>query len=81
MFMEFFQAIKPELKFAIDSINHGEFPFWNPYVGTGQPLAADSTQNLFSPTILSYFFPVEFWDIAILSGMWLAGFFYIFIFT
>ena len=70
-----FQAIKPELKFAIDSINHGEFPFWNPYVGTGQPLAADSTQNLFSPTILSYFLPVEFWDIAILSGMWLAGFF------
>ena len=70
-----FQAVKPELKFAIDSINHGEFPFWNPYVGVGQPLAADTTQNLFSPTTLGYFLPVEFWDVVILFTIWLAGFF------
>jgi len=70
-----FQATKPELKFAIDSISHGEFPFWNPYVGVGQPLAADTTQNLFSPIAPSYFLPVEFWDVVILLTIWLAGFF------
>ena len=70
-----FQATKPELKFAIDSISHGEFPFWNPYVGVGQPLAADTTQNLFSPIAPRYFLPVEFWDVVIFLTIWLAGFF------
>lgn len=70
-----FQAIYPNLKYAIDQYLSGIFPLWNPHVGVGQPLSADSNTYMLSPFTLGFFLPVYLWDIPILAMLWVGGFF------
>ena len=42
--------------FLIDSIKNHIFPFWNPYIFTGIPFAADLNLGIFNPLNLLYFF-------------------------
>ena len=67
-------ALRPSIKLASDLILDGIFPFWNPHIGTGQPLAADSTLPILSPIMLAYLLPIQFWDIPLLLIIWIAGF-------
>jgi len=39
----------PERKVLRDVLRGGEFPFWNPHYGPGQPLAANPTSEVFYP--------------------------------
>ena len=70
-----YQAIWPNIVLARDSVLNGEFPLWNPHVALGKPLAIDFELHLLSPIMLPFLLPVEFWDVALLFGVWLAGFF------
>jgi hypothetical protein len=65
----------PNIKLATDLMWNGVIPLWNSHVGVGQPLAADSTQHIFSPFNFGYFLPVELWDIPIFIGLWFTGIF------
>lgn len=67
--------IFPEIKTISAQISNGIVPLWNPYLFTGVPLAADSTNYAFSPLILFYLLPTALWDIPMLLSVWLAGFF------
>ena len=67
-------ALRPNIKLASDLIQDGIFPFWNPHIGVGQPLAADSTLPILSPIMLAYLLPMELWDIPLLIIIWVAGF-------
>ena len=51
----------PDIKLASDMILDGKVPLWNPYVGIGYPLSADSTHHIFSPLNLGFLLPVVFW--------------------
>ena len=64
----------PDIKLASDMILDGKVPLWNPYVGIGYPLSADSTHHIFSPLNLGFLLPVVFWDLPFLVILWLAGF-------
>ena len=64
----------PDIKLASDMILDGKVPLWNPYVGVGYPLSADSTHHIFSPLNLGFLLPVVFWDLPFLVILWLAGF-------
>lgn len=68
------QAFLPDMKLAAKMISEGELPLWNPYVGIGHPLAADTTLHVFSPLNLGFLLPVEFWDLPLLLVLWVAGF-------
>jgi len=68
-------GIPPIVKLGVELFSEGKLPLWNPYIGVGQPLAADSTYHLFSPLIFGFFLPVEFWDIPLLIALWIAGIF------
>ena len=47
----------PQKTFLSDSLKRGEFPLWNPLVGAGYPLVAESqTGVLYPPTLLFYRF-------------------------
>lgn len=39
----------PERRVVAEILRHGEFPFWNPYVNGGQPLAANPGYEVFYP--------------------------------
>ncbi|MEO2085112.1 MAG: hypothetical protein ABGW65_06260, partial [Marinoscillum sp.] len=64
----------PDIKLASDMISNGEMPFWNPYVGVGYPLFADTTHHIFSPLNLGFLLPESFWDLPFLVILWIAGF-------
>ena len=64
----------PDIKLASDMILNGKIPLWNPYVGVGYPLSADTTHHVFSPLNLGFLLPVLFWDLPFLVILWLAGF-------
>ncbi len=64
----------PNIKLASDMITNGNLPLWNPYVGLGYPLAADTTHHIFSPLNLGFLLPVEYWDLPLLFVVWVAGF-------
>jgi hypothetical protein len=68
-------AFWPNIKLATELMWDGIIPLWNPHVGVGQPLAADSTHHIFSPFNFGFFLPVEFWDIPIFVGLWFTGIF------
>mgnify|MGYP003980404503 FL=1 len=71
-----YQAIWPNVVLARDSILDGNLPLWNPHVTLGKPLLADVELHLLSPTMIPFLLPVELWDFALLSTIWLAGFFH-----
>ena len=62
------------IKLASDMILDGKMPFWNPYVGVGYPMFADTTHHIFSPFNVGFLLPVEFWDLPFLVILWTAGF-------
>ena len=68
-------GVWPNVKLATDLILNGTAPLWNSHAGVGAPLAAESTFHIFSPYNLGFFLPPSLWDIPILIGVWLAGFF------
>jgi len=68
-------GVWPNVKLATDLILNGTIPLWNSHTGIGAPLAAESTFHIFSPYNLGFFLPPSLWDIPILIGVWLAGFF------
>ena len=43
---------QPQIQFLADCIARGEWPFWNPYVFSGQPQIADPQSMIFSPPFL-----------------------------
>lgn len=54
----------------------GQWPLWNPYQGTGGPLAAQySTRAFFPYQILIDVLPHAAWDFLFLGRLWIAGFF------
>ena len=67
-------GIWPDLKLASKMVSEGELPLWNPYVGIGYPLGADTTDHIFSPISLSFLLPTTFWDVSLLLVLWVAGF-------
>jgi len=62
------------IKLASDMILDGKVPLWNPYVGVGYPMFADTTHHIFSPLNVGFLLPVEFWDLPFLVILWIAGF-------
>jgi len=70
-----YRTIRPVMMLGTDLIKNGTIPLWNPYMGGGAPLAADSINYIFSPTIFLFLIPVEFWDFGLLTHLWLAGLF------
>jgi len=68
-------AIWPQIKLATELYKHGIIPLWNPYLGLGTPLAADSILFVYSPMIIFYLLNSYFWDIALLFSLWFAGYF------
>ena len=57
----------PMRHLAVESLQRGRLPFWNPYIFSGIPLAANPQSVLFYPvTVLAYFWPLSLslsWDI------------------
>jgi len=70
-----YTAIRPMMILATELMKEGTIPLWNPHMGTGNPLAADTINYIFSPTILLFLIPSEFWTVGLLTQLWLAGFF------
>jgi len=68
-------AIRPGMMLATELIKEGTIPLWNPHQGGGTPLAADTINYIFSPTIFLFLLPVDFWDFGLLTHLWLAGLF------
>ena len=62
------------IKLASDMILDGKVPLWNPYVGVGYPMFADTTHHVFSPLNFGFLLPLEFWDLPFLVLLWIAGF-------
>jgi len=55
-------------------IRSGQLPLWNPYQGTGAPLAADETWSTYFPFDLLYvFIGNQYWDYVWLLKLWTAG--------
>lgn len=73
----------PQKTFLSDSLKRGEFPLWNPLVGAGYPIVAESqTGVLYPPTLLFYrFLDVQeaysanqvFHYIVAFLGLWAVG--------
>jgi hypothetical protein len=68
-----FQQNWPVLKLAAKLISEGELPLWNPYMGGGAPLAADTDSYIFSPINLGFLLPIELWDFVLFAAVWVAG--------
>jgi hypothetical protein len=62
-------------RFAVDSVRHGRFPLWNPYLFAGLPFAANPQPALFyPPTWLALLMPVtRALGVIIVLHIWLAG--------
>lgn len=50
----------PILKLATKLFSEGILPLWDPYIGAGQPLAADTINYIYSPLILGFSFQSSF---------------------
>ncbi len=69
---------QPQIQFLAQSIARGEWPWWNPYVFSGQPQIADPQSMLFSPpfVLLALFNgDPSLWavDVTVLATMALGG--------
>lgn len=54
------QYYRPVKMLAMESVQQGIFPFWNPYISCGQPFFATVQHGLLYPFSLAlYFFPFE----------------------
>jgi hypothetical protein len=51
----------------------GHLPLWNPYQGTGAPLAADTSWSTYFPVNILYVLPNQYWDFVWFFKVWLAG--------
>jgi hypothetical protein len=51
----------------------GQAPLWNPYQGTGAPLAADTSWDAYYPVNILYAIPNQYWDFVWFLKLWLAG--------
>src|SRR4030042_4689729 len=49
------RQIYPWKAFAFDQMKNGQFPLWNPFTFSGQPLAANFQSSVFYPFNLFYF--------------------------
>lgn len=69
--------IYPWKHFTIETLRHGQIPFWNPYSFSGTPHVANFQSAVFSPfNILFFILPfVDAWNILILTQPLLAGIF------
>lgn len=67
--------IEPTFQLIVQRLYSGHFPLWNPYQGTGAPLAADPTLSTYFPANLLYIVPNAYWDYVALLKLWLAGIF------
>src|SRR4030095_4621848 len=43
---------QPQIQFLAQSLAHGQYPFWAPFVFSGQPQIADPQSMIFSPPFL-----------------------------
>jgi hypothetical protein len=59
----------PWRQLAVDQLQGGHWPLWNPYLGAGTPLAANlQTAAFYPPNVLSLLMPVEqsfAWELAL----------------
>lgn len=64
-------------EFAADQLKKGEFPLWNPYTFSGQPLTANFQSSAFYPFNLLYFFTDarNAWILLIVTQPFLGGLF------
>jgi hypothetical protein len=68
-------AIWPVNQLISSMLHSGQLPLWNPYQGTGAPLAADTTWSTYFPIELLYLVtPNQYWDFVWLLKLWTAGF-------
>ena len=67
--------IEPALQLIVLRLYSGHFPLWDPYQGTGAPLAADPTLSTYFPTNLFYIIPNAYWDYVELLKLWVAALF------
>lgn len=67
----------PNLKLWVDAVKAGEWPLWNPYSFSGQPLFASlQTSILYLPNVLLLIFPINFaFNLTIVLHFFLAGWF------
>jgi hypothetical protein len=68
----------PTYHFAAQSLKSGVIPFWNPYLYSGAPFAADIQSSLFYPVNLIYFSlapEITYRGVMLLAAfhLWLAG--------
>ena len=68
----------PWRQLAVEQIQAGHWPLWNPYLGAGTPLAANlQTAAFYPPNLLFLLMPVDRafgWALAIVRpGWWKAG--------
>ncbi len=66
-------AMWPVYQLISQRLLAGRFPLWNPYQGTGVPLAADTTWSTYFPIDLLYFAPNAYWDYVWLLKLWAAA--------
>jgi len=71
------ELLYPGKEFIISSLQHGQFPLWNPYILSGQPqFAALQAGTLYPLNIVFFIFPFLFsWTLFIFLGPLLAAFF------
>lgn len=64
-------------EFAVSQLKKGEFPLWNPYTFSGQPLAANFQSSAFYPLNFFYFLTdaKNAWILLIISQPFLGGLF------
>jgi hypothetical protein len=67
----------PNLKLWVEAVQAGEWPLWNPYSFSGQPLFASlQTAILYPPNVLLIVFPLEFaFNLTIVLHFFLSGWF------
>jgi hypothetical protein len=70
-----FEQNWPIMKLDAKLLSEGKLPLWDPYIGGGQPLAADTINYIYSPLVLGFLLPVQYWDLALLGALWAAGMF------
>ena len=59
-----------------ECLQNGNFPFWNPYQGLGQPLLSNGFSALFyPPNWLRLLLPPAWWDMVYLVNWFLAALF------
>ena len=55
------------------TLTSGKIPLWNPYQGTGAPLAADTSWSTYFPIDILYVINNQYWDFIWILKLWIAG--------